>query len=88
MAEKTFTVIDPLGIHARPATILIQQANKFKSEILLEFGSKVANLKSIMGVMSLAIEHGATFKINVKGDDEDEALNSLVDTLHNEGLAE
>ncbi|MRH44520.1 phosphocarrier protein HPr [Aquibacillus halophilus] len=88
MVEKTFKVIDPLGIHARPATVLIQQANRFNSEIKLEYGKKVANLKSIMGVMSLAIEHGASFKLSVNGHDEEEALNNLVDFLHTQGLAE
>ncbi|MDL4839781.1 phosphocarrier protein HPr [Aquibacillus rhizosphaerae] len=88
MVEKTFTVIDPLGIHARPATILIQVANKFNSHIELEYERKVVNLKSIMGVMSLGLEHATTFRIIVTGNDEEDALGKLIDTLHKEALAE
>lgn len=55
MMEKTFKVIDSTGIHARPAAVLVQTAGKFESEITIKFNAKTANLKSIMGVMSLGI---------------------------------
>lgn len=53
MAQKQFKVIADTGIHARPATLLVQTASKFDSEIQLEYNGKQVNLKSIMGVMSL-----------------------------------
>ncbi|MFR5748553.1 MAG: HPr family phosphocarrier protein, partial [Thomasclavelia spiroformis] len=54
MAEKlSFVVSDPVGLHARPATILVNQASKFTSDIKLVYNGKEVNLKSIMGVMSL-----------------------------------
>lgn len=88
MLEKTFKVVDPLGIHARPATILVQSANKFVSEIKLEIESKVVNLKSIMGVMSLGLDQGAVFKLQIDGRDEEEALQKIESFLHKERLAD
>ena len=51
--ELSFVVSDPVGLHARPATILVNQASKFTSNIKLVYNDKEVNLKSIMGVMSL-----------------------------------
>jgi phosphocarrier protein len=87
MVEKQYKVIEETGIHARPATILVQVADKFNSDIQLEYKEKKMNLKSIMGVMSLGIGHGAEIKIIANGSDEQEALQSLEETLIKEGLA-
>lgn len=88
MAEKQFKVISETGIHARPATLLVQTASKFDSDINLEYKGKKANLKSIMGVMSLGIGHGGEIKISAEGSDAEDALRSLEETLTKEGLAE
>ncbi|MDR6124380.1 phosphocarrier protein HPr [Bacillus sp. SLBN-46] len=88
MAEKQFKVIAETGIHARPATLLVQTASRFDSEITLEYKGKKVNLKSIMGVMSLGVGQGADIVITAEGNDADEALNSLAETLKKEGLAE
>ncbi|HWO74892.1 MAG TPA: phosphocarrier protein HPr [Bacillus sp. (in: firmicutes)] len=88
MVEKTFTITADTGLHARPATLLVQAASKFDSEIQLEYKGKKVNLKSIMGVMSLGVGKGASITISAEGSDEQEAINSLEDTLKKEGLAE
>lgn len=88
MLEKTFTVTAETGIHARPATLLVQAAGKFDSEINLAYKEKKVNLKSIMGVMSLGIGKGAEITISAEGSDENDALNTLAETLNREGLAE
>lgn len=88
MVEKQFKVTAETGIHARPATLLVQTASKFDSELHLEYKAKKVNLKSIMGVMSLGVGQGAEIKITAEGSDEVEALNSLEETLKKEGLAE
>ncbi|AZU64905.1 phosphocarrier protein HPr [Neobacillus mesonae] len=88
MAEKQFKVIADTGIHARPATLLVQTASKFDAEINLEYKGRKVNLKSIMGVMSLGIGKGADFTISAEGSDAESALNSLEETLRKEGLAE
>lgn len=88
MAEKQFTVIDEAGIHARPASALVKTANNFTSDVFLVFNGKDVNLKSILGVMSLGIGKGADFSIRAEGEDAEEALTALEDTLRREGLAE
>ncbi|KGM46299.1 phosphocarrier protein HPr [Neobacillus niacini] len=88
MVEKKFTVVDKTGIHARPATVLVQTASKFDSNINLAFNGKEVNLKSIMGVMSLGIPFGANITIIASGPDEEEAITALSDTLGAHGLGE
>ncbi len=88
MVEKQFRIIDETGLHARPATKLVQQASKFSSDISLEYKNKKVNLKSIMGVLSLGVPVNAEIKIIADGNDEEEALNSLDELLRKEGLAE
>jgi phosphocarrier protein HPr len=88
MVNKTFTIIEETGIHARPATMIVQAASKFDAEISLTYNGKTVNLKSIMGVMSLGLPHGAAIEISAEGKDEQEALAFLQETLKKEGLAE
>jgi phosphocarrier protein HPr len=88
MVEKQFKVVAETGIHARPATLLVQAASKFDADIHLEYKDKKVNLKSIMGVMSLGIAQDADIKIIAEGSDEAAALSSLEETLKKEGLAE
>lgn len=88
MESKSFLIIDETGIHARPATILVQTATKFESDIELEYNSKKVNLKSIMGVMSLGVGKGAEVTIYADGKDDEEALEAISQTLSNEGLTE
>jgi len=87
VAQKTFTVIDQAGIHARPATVLVSTASKFKSEVTLAYNEKSVNLKSIMGVMSLGIPSGASITITAEGEDGDEAVQKLEEVMKKEGLA-
>lgn len=75
--NKKFTVTDPVGLHARPATLLVNEASKFASDAKIVVGDKEANLKSIMGVMSLGIANGSSFEIITTGDDESEALEAI-----------
>ncbi|MGM7702228.1 phosphocarrier protein HPr [Pseudalkalibacillus sp. Hm43] len=87
-AEKTFTVTSESGIHARPATTLVNKAGQFSSEIELVHKEKAVNLKSIMGVMSLGIQQGSEITIKADGNDEEDALSALSNLLKEEGLAE
>ncbi|MFD1777699.1 phosphocarrier protein HPr [Fredinandcohnia salidurans] len=88
MAEKTFKITSESGIHARPATVLVQAASKYNSDIQLEYNGKSVNLKSIMGVMSLGIGQGAEVKIVAEGSDEAEVIANLTEIMANEGLGE
>lgn len=88
MAQKTFTITDETGIHARPATMLVQTASKFQSAINLEYKGKSANLKSIMGVMSLGIPKDASIQVAADGTDAEEALEAIADVITKQGLGE
>ncbi|WP_233711037.1 MULTISPECIES: phosphocarrier protein HPr [Lederbergia] len=88
MIEKQFTVTSDTGIHARPATMLVQTASRFSSDIQLEYKDKKVNLKSIMGVMSLGIGKGVNITISADGSDEEEAMAGIEELFQKEGLAE
>jgi len=88
MEKKEFHIIAETGIHARPATMLVQAASKFASDINIEFNGKSVNLKSIMGVMSLGVGQGADVTITADGDDAADAVAAITDTMTKEGLAE
>lgn len=88
MEKREFNVIAETGIHARPATLLVQTASKFNSDINLEYKGKSVNLKSIMGVMSLGVGQGADVTITAEGADEADAIQAVDDTMKKEGLSD
>ncbi|GBD95119.1 HPr-like protein Crh [bacterium BMS3Abin05] len=77
MVEKEVTVINKLGLHARPSALFVRNAAKFKSEITLVKDGVEVNGKSIMGLMMLAAEMGSKIKIRAEGEDEKKALEKL-----------
>ena len=85
--EKKFTIIDEMGLHARPATVLVNTAGKFASDVTLDYNGKSVNLKSIMGVMSLGVPHNAEILITAEGEDAADALAALETTLAEQNLA-
>ena len=89
MAERlSFVVCDPVGLHARPATYLVNQANKFQSDIKIIYGGKDMNLKSIMGVMALGVPTKATVEIIAEGDDEKEAITTIAKVIKEQKIGE
>lgn len=89
MAEKlTFKVSDPVGLHARPATILVNAATKFTSNIKLVYNGKDVNLKSIMGVMSLGVPTKATVEIIAEGEDEKAVIEAISKVIVEQKVAE
>ena len=81
MKEITVTVVDPVGLHARPATVAVNAASKFKSEVKVYYKGRTVNMKSIMGVMSLGIPTQSEITISCEGDDEDSAVKTIEDVL-------
>lgn len=77
MTEVRVTVPNRLGIHARPAALLVKRAAEFTSEIDIVFGGDRVNAKSIMGVMTLAAGKGSELLIEADGPDEEEAAEAL-----------
>ena len=66
---KELTIVNKLGIHARPAAVFVKTANRFASEILVEKDGEKINGKSIMGLMMLAAGPGSKLTLHVRGDD-------------------
>jgi phosphocarrier protein HPr len=88
MITKSFKVTSEAGLHARPATAIVNEANQYGAEIEISYKDKTVNLKSIMGVMSLGIAQGAEVLIQASGSDEEEAIVGITNRLKSEGLAE
>ncbi len=78
MVSKQIQINNPQGLHARPATLLVQKATRYKSEVTVENNGKGANAKSLIGILSLGINKGATINIIIKGTDEETALKEIV----------
>lgn len=87
MVIKQFTIISDIGLHARPATLLVQEASRYASDVELTYTNKKVNLKSIMGVMSLGISKDEQFTIQIDGNDEAAALEGIENLLIKEGIA-
>ncbi|HEU4436770.1 MAG TPA: HPr family phosphocarrier protein [candidate division Zixibacteria bacterium] len=77
MVKKEITVVNRLGLHARPAAQIVQKASQFKSEIKLSKDGLEVNAKSIMGVMMLAAEMGSTIIVIAEGPDEEAAAAAI-----------
>ena len=78
-AERQVTILNELGLHARPAAELVKLAGLFKSEIRVMKDGDSVNGKSIMGVMTLAAEQGSTLKLRFDGPDENEAAAAITE---------
>jgi len=74
---ETIKIQNKLGLHARPAALLVQEASKFSSKIELESNGLKVNGKSIMGVMMLAAAYGSKIKLIVNGDDALAAVSGI-----------
>jgi len=77
MRTFEYTIKDELGIHARPAGLLVKEANTFKSNITIKKDDKQVDSKKIFGIMGLGAKCGDTIIINAEGEDEDIAIDSL-----------
>lgn len=77
MKEFKYTITDPEGIHARPAGELIKAIKDFASKITITKDGKVADAKSIFGVMGLAVKQGQEIVMTAEGDDEEKAIAAI-----------
>jgi phosphocarrier protein HPr len=81
--ERSFVIVNTLGLHARAAAQLVQAANRFRSEIHVEKDGMQVNGKSIMGVLTLAAAKGSSIVVTCEGDDADAAMGSLAKMIEN-----
>ena len=75
--EREFIIQNEMGLHARPATMLVQKANQFKSSIELVFNGITVDMKSIMGVLSLGVTRGSQILVRINGDDSYDAMKGI-----------
>ncbi|GMO40302.1 MAG: HPr family phosphocarrier protein [Treponemataceae bacterium] len=73
MRQFSYTITDPLGIHARPAGELVKKAKEFQSEMTIAKGGKSADLKKLFAVLKLGVKHSDTIEIAIEGADEQDA---------------
>ena len=78
MKQRTFKIIDPAGIHARPATLLVNAATKIVGEVTIEVNGQKQNLKSIMGILSLGIKKDSEFTIHAEKEEDLDSLEKIM----------
>jgi phosphocarrier protein len=76
-AEKEITVVNRLGLHARPAALFVKVASRFRAEVWVKKESEEVNGKSIMGLMMLAAGQGSKLHLRCEGPDADKAVEEL-----------
>lgn len=81
VVENTVIITNKVGLHARPAALLVQKANHFQAQIQVQHGEKTANAKSIIGVLRLGANMGATLLIRAEGEDAVEAIQALIELI-------
>lgn len=79
--EKSVTIKNKQGLHARPAALFVQIANKFSSDITITKGKQKVNGKSIMGIMMLEAGAGSKIAITASGEDAQAAISQLESLL-------
>jgi phosphocarrier protein len=82
MVEQTVTIQNRAGIHARPSAMLVQTAKDFLSNIYLEKGNDRINGKSIMGILTLGASYGTELRVIAEGEDEQAALEAMVNLFN------
>jgi len=84
--EKTIIIKNKQGLHARPAALFVQIANKFTCDITIMKGKQKVNGKSIMGIMMLEAGSGSKVTVAAKGEDAEQAVKELNALLQNEDI--
>jgi len=77
MKEFSYTIKDELGIHARPAGMLVKECKKYQSKIIIMIDQKEAEATKLMAIMSMGIKCGNTIKVTVTGPDEEQATEEI-----------
>jgi len=87
MVSQKVKIINPTGLHLRPAGNLCKEAMKYKSKITFEYSGNTANAKSVLSVLGACVKCGDEIELFCEGEDEEEALQFLVNSIRT-GLGE
>lgn len=82
VVQSSVLITNRVGLHARPARLLVQTAAQFRSRILVECGEKTVNAKSIVGILKLGASMGSTLVLHAEGEDAEEAISSLTELVN------
>lgn len=82
LVETSLIITNKVGLHARPARLLVQTAALFQSHIQLQFREKTANAKSIVGVLKLGASLGDSITLRAEGEDAEAAVKTLTDLVN------
>lgn len=82
MKQFTYTIKDELGVHARPAGLLVKLAKKYTSKVTIEKDGKACDMPKLMAVMGLGIKQGETITVTVEGEDETVAAEEIAAFLN------
>ena len=82
MVETSVVISNKVGLHARPARLLVQTAAQFQSKVQVQHGNKTANAKSIVGVLKLGAVLGDTLILSAEGEDAEKAVSALTELVH------
>lgn len=82
MKQFTYVITDEIGIHARPAGLLVKEAKKYQSTITITCNGKSAAASKLMAVMSMGVKHADTVEVSVEGPDEDTAFEQMQKFFH------
>jgi phosphotransferase system HPr (HPr) family protein len=88
MVERKLTVTNEVGLHARPASVFVETASCYQSEIQIISSNGPANAKSILGVLALGVTKGTEISIVADGPDEEEAITELCRLIEEDFLRE
>ncbi len=83
MTEFTYCITDEAGIHARPAGLLVKEADRFVSDVEISIGEKSADAKRLFSLMSLGVKKGDTITVRISGEDESAACDAIRDFFEN-----
>jgi phosphocarrier protein HPr len=79
--QATITITDPVGLHARPAAIVVQTAGRYQARIRLEHGDKRADARSIIQLLALGVRQGSPVTVVAEGADAPQALDAVLQAL-------
>lgn len=83
MYQQQVKIIDPNGLHIRPAAKFVKEAKNFNSDITVIFNGKIANAKSLFKIQTLGLTQGSVITITGKGKDEKKAVKHLINLINN-----
>ena len=87
MKKKELKIVNPLGIHARPAALIVKTVNNFQSEVFLEKEELKVSGRSVLGIMMLAAPKGSVVLVETDGEDEEDCM-SAIEKIFKEGFFE